>query len=187
MNNKIIWVFGSSAAGKETFLKYVREAGLPSSLHSIFSDLLKTEIINESIELVPQYSTDPKIQQRDELVRIIKEKSDNNIDTLIFIKGQDWDLTNDNNRPNKLYDLLLNDKHYILFLHAPLEILYERCKRKVWWDKTDDIDVVRDWLIYQIDLLRKLKFFNNLVAISSLNDRYELLNFEEIERSLNTK
>lgn len=167
----IVWIYGSSAAGKETFIKRIINNNELNIIERLGWKNKEIEFIEESVKYVGQYIFDPIIYKREEILDRVVDRAGNN-ERVILIKGQMIDLKK--NRLNRLRDLLPNDKHEIVFLHASLDILYERCKCKNWWNSKDGIKLVRKWLINQIKRLNKLDDFP-IRAVDTSGEEYKLI------------
>jgi len=152
MNNKIIWVFGPSAVGKETFIKYVYNNRPIEILNRL--GWQKRDIITckESIDWVVQDENDDNRELRENLNKIIQKYSKNNSNSAILIKGQDLDF--DNNHLNNVRESLPNDKHEIIFLYTNFNVLYNRYKGKKWWNESMTTDTCRNWIKKQIGFLK---------------------------------
>lgn len=145
---EIIWIYGSSAAGKEAFIKYILNKPHKELVKRINLENKNIQLLQESIDLIGEYNNDPKQELRlnipeytDKLIKKNQTLNQNQIqiqkiDTII-IKGQDYDL--ENNTPNKLKQKLKtqypNLIHRIIFLHADFEILYSSVKKEIMVDK----------------------------------------------------
>ncbi|MFZ2310884.1 MAG: hypothetical protein WAW11_05065 [Patescibacteria group bacterium] len=151
MNNKIIWVFGPSAVGKETFIKYIND-NKPEELLTRLGWVNKDVVIcNESLDWVAHEDGDKNELLRKKLDKVIEEYSKKNTNSIILIKGQDLDF--DNNTLNKVKESLQNDEHEIIFLYVDFDILYKRYVSKKWWNETMTKGVCKDWAKEQINFL----------------------------------
>ena len=176
MNNKIIWIFGPSAVGKETFIKHIQDSK-PVELLSRLGWADKNIVVcTESLDWIVQEDDDGNNLRRQDLDKTIEEYSKNNTNSVILIKGQDLDF--DNNLLNKVKELLPNDEHKIIFLYVDFDILYQRYKTKKWWNETMTREVCKDWAREQIDFL--INHQNNgfkIKALDSTNSKYLDSNF----------
>ncbi len=152
MNNEITWVFGPSAAGKETFIKYIYNNKPVEILNRLGWENRDIIICNESIDWVVQDENDGNREFRKNLNKIIRKYSKNNSNSVILVKGQDLDFHN--NHLNNVRNSLPNDKHKIIFLYTDFNVLYNRYKNKKWWDKSMTAEVWKDWAREQIDFLK---------------------------------
>lgn len=178
MNNKIVWVFGPSAVGKETFIKYIASNEQAELLLRLGWGNRKIVICEESINWVVQEDDDGNELLRKNLDRVIQEYSKNNSNSIILIKGQDLDL--DNNTLNIVKKSLVKDDHEIIFLYVDFDILYQRYMKKKWWDETMTKDVCKNWAQKQVDLLIYYQSAGfKIKALDSADDKYLGINFPE--------
>lgn len=97
----------------------------------------------------------------------------------VFVKGQDVDL--DYGALLATKKLLSDCDHRIVFLHANLDELYERCQRKSWWEEDIDRKVIPEWRINQIDMLKKLSDDFTITALDSgRGSNYEPVEFPPV-------
>jgi hypothetical protein len=179
MGNKIIWVFGPSAAGKETFIKYIKN-NKPAELLARLGWVNKNIIVcDESLDWVVQETNDGNKLLRKKLNKVIEEYSQNNINSIILIKGQDLDFNN--NTLNIVKESLSNDEHEIIFLYVDFDILYQRYMTKKWWDETMTRDVCKDWAKKQINLLTRHQDRGfKIKALDSTSNEYLDTNFPPV-------
>lgn len=173
-NCEIVWVFGSSGAGKETFIKYLTNNPSEELINLLGWGSKKIEFCSESIEYVAQFYKDPLGKKREEILEgVLKLVSDNSV---ILIKGQDLDFKY--GRLQKLKKLLPSCKHKIIFLHADTKTLLERWKTKKWWEESYTEQTVIDWLKPQIENILKLKDEFEIIGLNSEdNNTYEITYF----------
>jgi hypothetical protein len=179
MNNKIIWIFGPSAAGKETFIKYINNNKPAKLLARLGWEGKNVVVCNESINWIVQEDNDGNDLRRQNLDKTIEEYFKNNINSIILIKGQDLDF--DNNILNKVKESLPDTEHEIIFLYVDFDILYQRYMNKKWWNKTMTESVCKDWAREQINLL--IQYQNNgfkIKALDSSSNEYLDINFPPI-------
>lgn len=179
MNNKIIWVFGPSAVGKETFINYVKN-NQPTELLARLGWSNKNIITcDESTNLVVQDDNDGNELLRKNLDKIIEDCSKNNTNSIILVKGQDLDF--DNNTLNIVKESLPEDEHEIIFLNVDFDILYQRYMTKKWWDETMTEEVCKEWAREQVNHL--VEYQNNgfkINALDSIDDKYLNTNFPPV-------
>ena len=133
MNKKqIVWVVGTSAAGKETFLKTI---STDDALQGQLAWSGKTIAISQlSIVHIVQVYDDPVIQLR---LGILDEVSNLLVDNdVVLIKWQIVD--SDAGLPSRLLELFPDSEHVFCEIEAPKEILVKRLIHKTWWDSNDD-------------------------------------------------
>jgi predicted kinase len=191
---EIIWIYGSSASGKETFIKHILNNPNKTLLTRLNLENKNIQVLQQSLDLIGEYDNDPKQKLRLNIPKyIINQIKKNSKSEVILIKGQDYDLIN--NTPNKLKKLLNsqyeNLNHNIIFLHTDFETLYTRVKNKSWWTKeleNKGINYFKNWLLKeQIPELIKLnKHHNfNIISINSKDKKYELIEFPNLKNIKN--
>lgn len=157
MDTKIVWVYGSSAAGKETLIKKLIDNPDEKLLTRFGFQGYHLVELSESRKWIKQYNDDPVALNRknfSDLIRPLLLPK-----TVVLIKGQDVDL--EYKTPEKLLDMYPDVVHEIIFLTLPIEEIYKRCKKKSWWvDGEDTKEELEEWLEIQIEELRKLKGFS---------------------------
>ncbi len=132
---EVAWVFGNSAAGKETFIKYVTG----NSDKQLFDRLgwinRKVKVATSSIDNIGQFLNDPITLKRDGILTetpyLLKEAD------VVLIKWQTVDSEAD--RIEKLMTILPDVLHRIILISTPKSELTKRLPNKSWWDD-DDID-----------------------------------------------
>jgi hypothetical protein len=147
-------VFGSSAAGKETFLRTVQQNGTTTLLQALgWSN--PVIICEESIAWVAQFENDPLGTERRRLPEKIVQYATENKTAVICIKGQDLDL--ENNRLEIVREKLPEYEHHIFFLEVSIKELTFRVRSKPWWTEENDEEEMQEWLEYQKTFLRKIE------------------------------
>jgi hypothetical protein len=149
---EIIWVYGASAAGKESF---IRNAQTNPAIQDEFNWKNKRiTVCEESIKWVAQFPGDLIAEQeRQKLVEIIPllaESSD-----VVLIKGQDVDLSLGS--PYDVRKCLPMAVHRIVFMDVGLDELFQRVIHKPWWDNTIKRAEVEGWFEEQIDKLMDMR------------------------------
>lgn len=174
--NRIIWVFGCSASGKETFIKNVM------SNNSTINDKLNidykhTHVIHESINLISMHTGDSIEQERENIPNLVIELSNNLNDSIILIKGQNSDIRN--NLVYLLKEKLPDAIYEIIYLHADLEILIDRVKKKPWFDESRGFD---KYIKSISDTLHYMECFQgfNITYIES-NEEYKITEFPKLK------
>jgi hypothetical protein len=172
--NKIIWVFGSSAAGKETFIKKIFNGSLIKLQKDLGWNEKKIIPIWESINFIGKYSNDTEVvKQRKLIIPAVKEALLVN-NAVILIKGQDTDIETD--LFNNVRLLFPDVEHQIIFLHVHPKTLLKRWKNKSWWKDEYTIRTVKVWLNYQIKLLSKLDNIE-INTVTFKKDAYKQIKF----------
>ncbi len=130
---EVVWIFGNSAAGKETFIKYAIESGDKELFTRLGWENKKVKAISASIDNIGQYENDPVTLKRDDILtetpRILEEVD------VALIKWQTVDTQK--GRIEKLMNLLPNTWHRIILLSTPARELEKRLPNKSWWDDDD--------------------------------------------------
>lgn len=132
---EIIWVFGNSAAGKETLIRHLlTDASMKLREQLGWQDLHLTAS-RASLEYIGQFNNDPVTQKRDEILKEAPELLSHN--DVVLIKWQTVD--SQAGRIDALLQAMPDVSHRIIYLDTPKETLVERLPRKSWWDD-DDIE-----------------------------------------------
>jgi hypothetical protein len=168
---EVVWVFGASAAGKETFITSLLSPEINHLSRWFGWQSKKVIVCQESIEWVGLYKDDPKIAKRDKIVEkvsaLIKEAD------IVIIKGQDVDLVA--KRPAQLIELLIDYQHSVIFINVSISELMERLPQKVWWNGTDTETDTLNYLNNQLDMLAELKNNMKFTAINgNAKGNYEI-------------
>lgn len=170
---EIVWVFGSSAVGKATFIKYVSQNPKANILTSLGWNDKTIVPIWESINFVGNSIDDSVKKKRDTLVeKVVSSYSQE--EGIILIKGQDYDLFN--KFPSRLKSTIPEAQHTILFLHTNDEELFRRFKSKQWWRSRFTKKVMGEWQSKQIRLIQGLQGFN-FKSIDTTTQDYQLSDF----------
>lgn len=176
MNNKIVWVYGASAAGKETFIRYLEDNQPEEILKRLHFNNKKIIVCKESLDWVAQSSNDPKKDLRKGLAAVINNYSRENSGSVILVKGQDDDF--DNKHLTTVEAALPEDSHEILYLYTNFQDLYDRYIQKPWWDESMSKEVCRDWLEEQVKMIKTHASRGFRVsAVDSGTQKYEDANF----------
>jgi len=174
--NEIVWVYGSSSVGKESFILTILENKPLDLIESLGWKNKQIILCSESIEWVVQYEEDPLGDKREKIPQIVVNLSNNSENSVILIKGQGLDRRN--NRLLKLKEKLPDQKHRIIFLHADIDEIFKRVKTKEWFDpKERTKDDLKEWLKSQIGYLQKLQNdFEITVIYSNPKQNYQITN-----------
>lgn len=127
MSKEIIWVMGSSAAGKETFIRRaVQDDALADKLgmHSG-----AREACQASLEYIAQSPEDPIVAKREQILQQVPQLLEKA--GVVLVKWQFVDSTA--KRPDRLQRLLPDVIHRAIVLHPPEEELLGRLEQKKWW------------------------------------------------------
>ena len=167
---EIVWVYGSSGSGKETFIKHIIQNSPKKLIEKLGWKNKKIIIISERLKYIAKHKGDPIIYKRKIILNKVKEKSDKNM--VILIKGQDSDF--EFNLLNKLKKIVPKANYKIVFLHTNLKKLYSRCKKKIWWTIDVPMATLKKWLDFQLEQLRDLKGFK-FIKLDSSDMEYKLI------------
>lgn len=170
--NKIVWVFGCSASGKETFIKEALKGN--KIIDDLGWDDYKVIPINESMEFIKQSEDDLIELRRPELIDRVVEESANNSNAILLLKGQNYDFKY--NLVDKLKERVPNAEHLIIFLHTDLNTCFARMKQKSWYVEEEDgnIEDMKDHMIESANLV--LASGLPIIAIDTTNG-YTITNF----------
>jgi hypothetical protein len=169
---EIVWVFGSSGSGKETFIRSMINKPSKQLIKRLGWANRKRVVIPESLKYIANSEDDPVIKKRELILNRVKENVGEDI--VILIKGQDADL--ELGLLNKLKKMVPKADHKIIFLHTSLGNLYKRCKKKVWWEEEHTLETLKEWLDYQIQQLEHLTGFK-IICLDSTDRNYKTLKF----------
>lgn len=171
-----IWIYGSSAAGKETFINRLVYDAPQNVINHLAWENKKIILIPESLKYIGQFENDPITLKR--VAIIDKAKSiENDKDLVVLIKGQDVDLRR--NLINKLKEEIPQANHEIIYLHSDLKTLFTRAQQKRWWTQEmedEGIDEFKNLLVNQLNLLKELKGFK-FNAFDSTTTKYRPIEF----------
>jgi hypothetical protein len=169
--NNIIWIFGNSASGKETFI----DNAINNKAKEVF-DILglsnnKLIKISASTSYIGQYDDDPIVEKRQLIIPQVEEAFKNENSTAL-IKWQDVDK---NSRiPEILYDKYRNAGHIIIYLHVEPNVLWNRVLKKPWWesDSISKKEFLDDWVRDQKQYVKYLvsKGFKKYIVDSTEED-----------------
>ena len=149
---EIVWVYGASAAGKESFIRSVQA---DHTTRKAFNWQDKRIVVcEESIEWVARSPHDSIAErERRKLADIILRLARTN--EVVLIKGQDVDLSL--GTPFDVRRQLPVAIHRIIFIDVGLDELFQRVVRKPWWDGTIRRAEEEGWLEEQIDRLMDMR------------------------------
>jgi len=132
---EVVWIFGNSTAGKETFIKYVVESRDEQLYARLDWKSKNVKASVSSIRNIGQYNNDPVTLKHDDIlteVPLLLREAD-----VVLIKWQIVD--SEANRIEKLMAILPNVRHRIILIATPHNELVKRLLNKSWWDD-DDVD-----------------------------------------------
>ncbi len=170
---EVVWVFGVSASGKETFIRKVIDER-PSDLLDQFSwNGKKIAASQVSIDVIGSYGNDDTKEKRKELekevVGLVRQND------VVLIKGQYIDYKAQ--RQVKLKTLLPDCKHKIVVIRVQTHDLPERLTSKPWWDKSEDpMKWTKGEQELVADLLKDLSQDFQVITINGNKDsHYEII------------
>lgn len=124
---EVVWVFGTSASGKETFIKSVlKDAILLEQLGWKYKSVVACE---QSTKFIGQFKRDPKIILRESIIKKVPTLLSSA--DVVLIKWQFVD--SQTSRPQRLKEAIPEAQHRIILLNTPESELIERLARKKWW------------------------------------------------------
>lgn len=149
---EIVWVYGASAAGKETFIHKVQTS---HEIQGTFNWQDKHIVVcEESIDWVAHFPGDLiGERERQKLVYIIPTLAESN--SVVLVKGQDIDLSL--STPLDVKRQLPTAIHHIVFIDVGLDELFQRVIHKPWWDDAIRRAEEEGWLEEQIDRLMEIR------------------------------
>jgi len=175
MGTEIVWVYGNSGAGKETFMRTISEEK-PFDVINRFGWADKKIIpCIESIKWIAQYKDDPRGEERKKLPAIILRLAAKT-NSVVLIKGQNLDLLAGRLRETRTR--LPQCRHKIIFIKTKIDEVYERLKRKPWWKKYYTKKYIRESINNQIKEIKDLQKEFEITAISgNAGENYKIVNF----------
>lgn len=126
---EVIWVAGTSGAGKNTFVRRASEDPELAARLGWAGKLVAAA--TESFENIQTYQGDPISRKRDLIltqVPALLERAD-----VVLSKWQFVD--SDAHRPQRLKEALPDARHGVIVLHAPDSELTERLSTRHWWER----------------------------------------------------
>lgn len=174
----IVRVFGSSAAGKETFINFIVTNSSGEVAQRLWFSEKNIIPIQASIKNIWQFENDPIAKKRDDIIPEIRSLIDYE-NTICLLKWQDLDDL-ETWRVTQIQTIFPNVTHSIIFLHADIDILFERIKKKSRWKPEYTKEEITEWLEYQVEELEKLQNIKIISLDSSTND-YKEISFPPIQ------
>jgi hypothetical protein len=150
---EVVWVFGNSAAGKESFIRYITSNKDERLLTSLGWQELKVTASEASMKYIGQFHGDLVTEQREQILTEVPELFENS--DAVLIKWQTVD--SESGRMQKLKNLLPNAQHRIILIVASNEELSERLPQKSWWDDDDVAGFIAEENKYTVNELSNLQ------------------------------
>jgi hypothetical protein len=132
---EVAWIFGNSAAGKETFVRRVTQDKGTQLLDGLGWAGKKIVASEASITYIGQFEGDPVTELREEITTEVPSLLQEGADVVV-VKWQGVDSVA--NRIERLQRGLPTAAHRIIQIVTPDSELYERLARKSWWDDRDN-------------------------------------------------
>lgn len=170
---EVVWFYGGSAAGKETFIrKIINEK--PDSLLKQFGWQGKKVVASQtSLNVIGPIENNRVTERRkkieEETVKLTL------VNDVVLIKGQYVDYMA--GRQTKLKDLLPDCKHRIIVIKVPTSDRAERLVKKSWWKESDNpIKWAKGEQRIVEDMLKDLSRTFPVINIDGSNkSRYEII------------
>lgn len=169
---EIVWVFGNSAAGKETFIRNFANRKAIVAIEILGWTNLSVTFSAASIKFIGQSNDDPITKQRDimltETPELLKHSD------VVLIKHQIVD--SKSGRPEELIKRLTDSLHRIILIVTPERELIKRLPQKSWWNNDDVTGFISEETQYTADEIYRLqsKFFITKIS-GSASDSYSLI------------
>lgn len=171
MIKEVSWIFGTSAAGKETFVR--KACASPAAFHALGWSATALAMCPSSIDIIGQYDGDPSTGKRDAILREATELL-HRVD-VVLVKWQIVD--SEAARPQLLKAMLPNSMHRVIELRTPDSELIDRLVEKPWWDsRNDPTEYIQEERQLVADSIKVLgNDFESLVVDGSAQGRYSIL------------
>ena len=179
--NKIVWVMGQSAAGKETFIQYAianPDSELMQKLGYINYKIIPVGDDYHRKGIIVNY------HDRIKIVDIVLDFLDKETNAAIFIKWQYTDNDEHNDVIRKLKDATPGVPNEMILLSVESDVLYARLPNKWWWNESTSStqeqmnDVVK---ILRYNIIRWQCLGLKLAAEIDATDGYKIIENSELE------
>ncbi|HUD06836.1 MAG TPA: hypothetical protein VMR34_03020 [Candidatus Saccharimonadales bacterium] len=165
---EVIWVFGASASGKETFIKHVTEDGPRKLLKRLGWENKLLACCSESLEYIGGEPSASRERIMDRVPELLQSAD------VVFIKWQYVD--SQANRPQRLKKKLPKIKHRIIsLLVSPDELLERLPSKPLWHNYGKERELISIELPLIAQSLRELSDFKTRFISSSKSGKYEVL------------
>lgn len=148
--NKIVWVMGQSAAGKETFIKYAVANPDSELMQQLGYSGSKIISIEESLYL----GDDERIKIVDIALDLISQ----NTNAIILIKWQYTDNDEHCDNIRRLNAVTPDIHNEIIMLTVESDALFARLPNKLWWNENEAANFSQDKMNQLVEVLR-----NNII------------------------
>ncbi len=167
---EVAWIFGTSASGKETFIR--NAANNQPALEALGWMGRPLAACQSSLKYIGQFDGDPIIEHRRKILEEVPLLLDSV--EVVLIKWQSVDSWI--SLPQKLREGLPGVRHRIIELRASLPELEKRLKQKPWWtDYGHEKEFIGEELEEVSRTTKDLKGFDITVLSSSEADNYSKL------------
>lgn len=171
MKKEVVWIYGTSASGKGTFIKKMMSGESPEVVGKLGWKNKTIAASGESLRHIGQFYADPVIQLRERILTEVPSLIKNH--EVVLVKGQDVDFKTE--RPQRLKELLPFATHRIIFISTALDELAERLVAKPWWDtRHNPIKWAQDEIRDQTQRMKKVADQFDIIALNgSKNQNYK--------------
>jgi len=169
---EVVWIYGPSASGKETFIRKLIDHPRKGLLRQFDWENKKIKVCQASLDYIGQFSNDPVVKMRqkivDETIKLIKNTD------VILIKGQFDDF--EAGRPQRIKNLLKEASHKIFIFRVDQTELSGRLAGKKWWNDTYNAKKFSDYEQKFISgHIKALEGFQIVEVDSSKTGEYKIL------------
>jgi len=130
---ELVWVFGNSAAGKETFIRNIANGKATGATEKLGWTNINVAISEASIKFIGQFNNDPITKHRDKILTEVPELLKHS--DVVLIKYQSVD--SESGRLEELNKQLPDVVHRIILIVTPEQELVKRLPQKSWWNDDD--------------------------------------------------
>ena len=168
---EIVWVFGESAAGKETFIKHIVKDKQTELLEEFGWQNKKAMACNASLRLIGARLSNKREKILDEVSKLLENAE------VILIKWQFVD--SKTNLPKRLKYKIPDVRQRIISLKVSPEELAERLPAKPLWSKYGKTGEETKLVAHDLQVVRKslqeLSDFDTTTINSSKSGNYEII------------
>jgi predicted kinase len=167
---EVVWIFGTSATGKETFIQNIHSN--KQVLDRLGWAGLRLAACAESIEHIGQFDGDPVTNLRGKIIETVPKMLESA--DVVLIK---WQITDSrSSRPQHLRKATPDAKQRIILLTAPETELVNRIMKKAWWhDFGKEKEFIAEESAMTAGAIKDLGSDFEVTTIDSSNDSYEVL------------
>lgn len=169
MKKEIVWIFGQSAAGKQTFIHEVLRS--PRLCQQFGWDHIRTTLSKASIDYIGQYEGDPIRQKRSVIENEVVAALKNNDVALIKWQYED----SQTRRIQSLKDKLPDVRHRIIVLALPKDEYMKRLRSKPWWNPEWDMEDFISDEIRDVNAFIRDTDIHDMLFVDSSTDDYPIV------------